>query len=232
MKPEQLHRAVLTATAFGDKVRYRELRGRFGPYDARGEFEHLEGAAAVCLAYRLGETRQRRRRTDLAEPAQPAAPARAAGPAGADRAAEAAGAATAAGRTDSADTADATGGTSATGAAGTSADHTGTADTSGTAGTAERSDRAELGRFMAELRAAGPEHWPEHGPPSNFLEVEGVIRALRGERHLMAEIGGDRMRSVFRFLVRYLTATVPEIHEDFDTVIDQAREYIMRGLMG
>ncbi|WP_035698925.1 hypothetical protein, partial [Glycomyces tenuis] len=48
-------------------------------------------------------------------------------------------------------------------------------------------DRAELARFMAELRAAGPGHWSEPGPPSSLLEVEGVIRGLRGERHLMGE---------------------------------------------
>lgn len=198
MTPEQLHRAVLTATAFGDDTRYRELRGRFGPYDARGEFEHLEGAAAACLAYRLGEARQRRRRTGLAESARAAQTAEAV--------------ATAAALADTA--------------------HTAAADLTDTAGTAEGFDRAELGRFMAELRAAGPEHWPGHGPPTNFLEVEGVIRGLRGEGHLMAEIGGDRIRAAFRFLIRYLTATVPEIRDDFDTVVDRARAHIMRGLIG
>ncbi len=48
----------------------------------------------------------------------------------------------------------------------------------------------------------------------------------------MGEIGGDRMRFAFRFLVRYLTATVPEIRDDFDAVVDKAREHIMRRLMG
>lgn len=162
MTPEQLHRAVLTATAFGDDARYAQLRRKFGPYDAGNEFEHLEGAAAACLAHRLGEV-----------------------------------------------------------------DTTGKAGAGSTAG-----GRAELARFIAELGAAGPEYRPAHGPPSNFLEVEAVIRGLRGERHLMAELGGDRMRCVFRFLVRYLTATVPEIREDFDSVVDKAREHVMRGLMG
>ncbi|GAB3648557.1 hypothetical protein [Glycomyces tarimensis] len=155
MTPEELHRAVLGATAFGDDERYARLRRSFGPYDARSEFEHLEGAAAVCLAYRLGD-----------------------------------------------------------------------------AGPSVTRERAALGRFMAELRGAEPGYWSDHGPPGNFLEVEAVIRGLRGEGLLIAEIGGDRLRHTLRFLVRYLTGTVPEIRDDFDTVIDRAREHVLRRLIG
>lgn len=94
------------------------------------------------------------------------------------------------------------------------------------AGSAKTRARTELGALMAELRSAGP----EHGPPANLLELEGAIRGLRGERHHMAEIGGDRLRTDYRFLIRYLTDTEPDIQDDFDTVIRQAREHIMRRL--
>lgn len=155
MKPDEFHRAVITATAFGDDPRYAQLRKRFEARDHRGEFEHLNGTAVACLAVRLG------------------------------------------GRAES-----------------------------------EALDRAALRRFMDELRAAGPGYWFDQGRPSNFLEVEGVVRALRGESHLIADVSGDRLRFVFRFLVRYLTGTVPEIREDFDAIVDRAREHLMRELFG
>jgi len=77
----------------------------------------------------------------------------------------------------------------------------------------------ELGRFMAELRAAGP----LLRPPRNFLEVEAVIRGLYGEPHMLEEIGAKQQHEALAFLLRYLTDSIPEIRECFEAVIDQAQ---------
>lgn len=161
MTPEQLHRAALTATAFGQAERYAQLREHFGPHDARSEFEHLEGAAAACLTHRLGPPTTQE-------------------------------------------------------------------GTTGPVNAAKARGRNEIGALMAELRAAGP----EHDPPANLLELEAAIRGLRGEPHLTAEIGTERLRTAYRYLIRYLTDTQPDIRNDFNELIRQAREHIMRRLTG
>ncbi|WP_155830299.1 hypothetical protein [Glycomyces tenuis] len=87
---------------------------------------------------------------------------------------------------------------------------------------------AELGRFMAELRHAGP----GFAPPRNLLEVEAVIRGLRGEEHLLDEIGPKQLREALAFALRYLTDTEAEIHDDFDTVVDEAQRLMRQALTG
>lgn len=96
-----------------------------------------------------------------------------------------------------------------------------------TGGHMSTEERAGLGRFIAELCQAGP----GYRPPSNFLETEGVIRGLRGERSLTGHIGGHRLQITYQFLIHYLTATTPEIRGDFDTVIEQAREHLLQRLL-
>lgn len=89
-------------------------------------------------------------------------------------------------------------------------------------------DDDELGRFMAELRAIGPGLCP----PQNFLEVEAVIRGLYGEPHLIEEIGAKQQREALAFILRYLTESIPEIREGFETVIDRAQALQRHWLTG
>ncbi|GAB3655568.1 hypothetical protein [Glycomyces tarimensis] len=148
MTPNELHRAVITAVAFGDLERENRLRTRFTERDHTSAFEFLCATVIVCLSYRFGAS--------------------------------------------------------------------------------ERPDRAELGRFMAELRAAGPGLYP----PTNFLEAEAVIRGLLGEPGMLGEVGRVRQRAAMRFVLRYLTDSEPEIKEDFDTVVDRAQQLQKRWLVG
>lgn len=89
-------------------------------------------------------------------------------------------------------------------------------------------DRNALGRLMAELRACGP-RWR---PPCNFLEVEALIRGLRGRVHLVGEIPDNRLPALLRFLLRYLHGTEPEIADRFGAVLDQARDAVLRNVIG
>lgn len=89
-------------------------------------------------------------------------------------------------------------------------------------------DDNELGRLMAELRATGPGLCT----PQNFLEVEAMIRGLYGEPHLIEEIGAKQQREALAFILRYLTESIPEIHEGFETVIDRAQALQRRRLIG
>ncbi|WP_199042914.1 hypothetical protein [Glycomyces salinus] len=88
-------------------------------------------------------------------------------------------------------------------------------------------DPTELSRFLAEARTAG------HGftLPRNWLDTEGAVRGLLGEPDILAHIDPTSMRRILTFLVQYLADTTPEIKEDFDTVIDQAREQIRQKLL-
>lgn len=89
-------------------------------------------------------------------------------------------------------------------------------------------NRNALGRLMAEIRGAGPE-WR---PPSNFLEAEALIRGLRGQTHLVGEIPDNRLPALLRFLLRYLHAAEPEICEQFDTMLERAREAVLCNVIG
>lgn len=89
-------------------------------------------------------------------------------------------------------------------------------------------DDFELGRFMAELRAAGP----ALRPPPNLLEVEAVVRSRYGEPHLLEEIGARQRREAEAFVLRYLTDSIPEIRDRFDAVLDRSRELQIRRILG
>lgn len=94
-------------------------------------------------------------------------------------------------------------------------------------GPAPGPDPVELGRFLKEARTAGP----GFTVPSNFLDLEGVIRGLLGEPDIIQHIDPTSMRRILTFLIQYLTDTTPELKEDFDTVIDQARQNLARELL-
>ncbi|WP_199039433.1 hypothetical protein [Glycomyces salinus] len=89
-------------------------------------------------------------------------------------------------------------------------------------------DHAELGRFLAETRQAGP----DYVVPPNVLEVEGVVRGLLGEEGILNQIAPASMRGIVLFLIQYLVDTMPELREDFDQAIDEARQYAYHQLMG
>ncbi|WP_199044183.1 hypothetical protein [Glycomyces salinus] len=95
-------------------------------------------------------------------------------------------------------------------------------------GSGDGHDSENLVRFLAEARAARP----GFTVPSNFLDVEGVIRGLLGEPGILDRIDPTSMRRILTFLVQYLADTTPEIREDFDAVIDQARQQIHRQIVG
>lgn len=160
MTPEELHRAVIRAVAFGDAEGEHRLRLRFRGLDHDSAADYLHATAIVCLTYRLGATGPHGGINQLGEPVP--------------------------------------------------------------------LDHAALGRFMAELRAAGP----SFGPRRNFLEVEAVIRGVYGETHLLEEVGPGQRREAFRLVLRYLADSVPEIREDFDAVIDKAQAIQKRWLVG
>lgn len=54
MTPEELHRAVITAVAFGGREREAKLRRRFTGLDERGAVDYLWATVAVCLSDRFG----------------------------------------------------------------------------------------------------------------------------------------------------------------------------------
>lgn len=91
-----------------------------------------------------------------------------------------------------------------------------------------RPDPDEVGRFLAEARAAGP----GFAVPANFLDVEGVIRGLLGEPGILDRIDPTSLGRILTFLVQYLTDTEPEIKEDFDAVIDRARKQLYCQIVG
>ncbi|GAB3993904.1 hypothetical protein GCM10029992_06790 [Glycomyces albus] len=95
-------------------------------------------------------------------------------------------------------------------------------------GSGDGHDPAELGRFLAEARAAGP----GFTVPANLLDVEGVIRGLLGEPGILDRIDPTSLGRILTFLVQYLTGTELEIKEDFDAVIDRARQQIYRQVVG
>ncbi|WP_100445862.1 hypothetical protein [Glycomyces xiaoerkulensis] len=53
MTPAELHRAAITALAFGDEARHRRLTQRFDRHDPESAFDHLEAVATVCLVDRF-----------------------------------------------------------------------------------------------------------------------------------------------------------------------------------
>lgn len=218
MTPEELHRAVIRAIAFGDAEGEHRLRRRFRGLDHDSAADYLCATAVVCLAHRFGEAAPPDRigfnRVGLNS-------------VGLDR--------------DCSDRAD----SDAAAREGVGLDHADSdrADLDRVSLDRDRSDpagrerigpdravldHAELGRFMAELRACGP----ALRPPRNFLEVEAVIRGLRGEPHMIEEIGASQQREALAFVLRYLTDSVPEIREDFDAVIDRSQVLQRRWIIG
>ena len=91
----------------------------------------------------------------------------------------------------------------------------------------DRPDPDRLARFLAGARSAGP----GYQAPDNFLDLEGVIRALAGEPGILEHIDPTSLGRILVFLVQYLTDTTPEIKNDFDHIIDQARQQIRRQIM-
>ena len=106
-----------------------------------------------------------------------------------------------------------------------------TNDSSSSSGTGkdgeDRPDPDRLARFLAGARRAGP----GYQAPDNFLDLEGVIRALAGEPGILEHIDPTSLARILVFLVQYLTDTTPEIRNDFDHIIDQARQQIRRQVM-
>ena len=90
-----------------------------------------------------------------------------------------------------------------------------------------RPDPDRLARFLAGARSAGP----GYQAPDNFLDLEGVIRALTGEPGILEHIDPTSLARILVFLVQYLTDTTPEIKNDFDHIIDQARQQIRQQIL-
>ena len=89
-------------------------------------------------------------------------------------------------------------------------------------------DPDQLGRFIAEASQAGP----GFALPHNLLDLEGVVRGLRGEPDILSHIDPAALRRILTFLVQYLADSSPEIREDFDAVIDRARAEMYRQIIG
>ncbi|WP_026928620.1 hypothetical protein [Glycomyces tenuis] len=225
MTPEELHRAVIRAVAFGDAEGEHRLRMRFRGLDHDTAADYLHATALVCLAHRFdtAATPEHGDRGFEASTPERATPERGgrgladSDHVGLDRAGPEHGP------------------SDHTGSERAGSDHAdsgradrGDADLEPAASGGAVLDHAELGRFMAELRAAGP----ALRPPHNFLEVEAVVRGLCGEPHMIEEIGPRQRREALAFVLRYLTDSVPEIREDFDTVIDRSQALQRHWLVG
>ena len=91
----------------------------------------------------------------------------------------------------------------------------------------DRPDPDRLARFLTQARKTGP----GYQAPDNFLDLEGVIRALTGEPGILEHIDPTSLGRILVFLVQYLTDTTPEIKNDFDHIIDQARQQIRRQIL-
>ncbi len=208
MTPEELHRAVIRAVAFGDLERERRLRRRFRGLDHDSAADYLYATAAVCLAHRFGEV------------ATPERVGR--GRAGSDHVV------LGCVGLDLVDSDRPDSGGTGSGHADSGVSSHGRTGLGRAAPDRAVLDHAELGRFMAELRSAGPALCP----PSNFLEVEAVVRGLCGEPHLIEEVGARRQREALAFVLRYLADALPEIREDFDAVVDRAQVLQRRWLVG
>ncbi|WP_030144377.1 hypothetical protein [Glycomyces sp. NRRL B-16210] len=85
---------------------------------------------------------------------------------------------------------------------------------------AGRVDRDALGAFMVEVRKSSR----TVEPPVDFLAVEGIIRSLYGEPHLLDPLSSAKRSAALYALLRHQVRAHPWIAGNADTMIDRAQQ--------